>query len=208
MKLAEIKSPVSALPGVGPATVKLFAKLNIFTVAELLQWYPRDYEDRRRRVPIDAFERANVHTVAQVTAHEWFGYGKMRTLKLIVSDGTASAALIAFNRKFLQNSLPVGSIVAITGRFSVKYGQIQTTSFDVTKLADSGAVEDFDGMPLPDAGILPVYALTEGLNQKNVRKAVAAAVSRYVRGIEDELPEKIILSLGLVFKDSSLKFIH
>lgn len=208
MKLSEIKSPVSSLPGVGPAASALFSKLNIFTVADILSFYPRDYEDRRKHIPILDFEKAKVHTAATVTAHEWFGYGKMRTLKLIISDGTASAALICFNRAFLEKSLPVGCIIVVTGTFTVKYGQIQSTAFDVTKLAESGALSDFENMPLPNSGIVPVYPLTEGLTQKQVRKTVAAAINQYDRGIETELPAHIIEKRELLPKTQAIKFIH
>lgn len=208
MKLSEIKSPVSSLPGVGPAVSALFSKLNIFTVGDILSFYPRSYEDRRQHVPILHFENANVHTAAVITAHEWFGYGRMKTLKLIISDGAASAALICFNRAFLDKSLPVGCIISVTGSFSVKYGQIQSTSFDITKLADGGNLEDFKNAPLPDSGIIPVYPLTEGLTQKIIRKAVAAALSQYARGIDTELPEQIIKRRGLLAKTRALNYIH
>lgn len=208
MKLSEIKSPVSSLSGVGPAASALFSKLNIFTVGDILSFYPRNYEDRRQHVPILDFEKANVHTAAVITAHEWFGYGRMKTLKLIINDGAASAALICFNRAFLDKSLPVGCIISVTGSFSVKYGQIQSTSFDITKLADGGNLEDFKNAPLPDSGIIPVYPLTEGLTQKTVRKAVAAALSQYARGIDTELPEQIIERRGLLAKTRALNYIH
>ena len=118
MKLQDIKNSITTISGIGPAAAKLFAKLNIFTVSDLLSFYPKNYEDRTKRISIDNFQfSSKVHTIAQVIAHEWFGYGKMKTLKIIVSDGTASASLIAFNRQFLQNSLPVGSIIAVTGTF-------------------------------------------------------------------------------------------
>ena len=107
----------------------------------------------------------------------------MKTLKIIISDGTASASLVAFNRQFLQTSLPVGSIIAVTGAFTEKYGQIQSTSFDVTKIATTGNLEDFANTPIPDSGILPIYHLTEGLNQKNVRKFIQTAIKQYVHGI-------------------------
>lgn len=208
MKLSEIKSPVSSLSGVGPAASALFSKLNIFTVGDILSFYPRNYEDRRQQVPILDFEKANVHTAAVITAHEWFGYGRMKTLKLIINDGAASAALICFNRAFLDKSLPVGCIISVTGSFSVKYGQIQSTSFDITKLADGGNLEDFKNAPLPDSGIIPVYPLTEGLTQKIIRKAVAAALSQYARGIDTELPEQIIERRGLLAKTRALNYIH
>ena len=83
------------LPGVGPSTAKLFARMNIFTVSDLLQTYPRDYEDRTRRVLLKDFAQSKVHTVCRVVSHDWFGYGKMRTLKIFISDGSADAVLVS-----------------------------------------------------------------------------------------------------------------
>lgn len=208
MKLEEIRNSVSSLPGVGPAGAKLFAKLNIFTVCDLLEFFPREYEDRRKTVPISQFKNAKVHTIAQVTAHEWFGYGKMKTLKLIISDESHSASLIAFNRGFLQHSLPVGSIICVSGTFTEKFGQIQSSSFDVTKLSDKGTLEEYKNLPLPDSALLPIYPLTEGLNQKNVRKTVNAALSQYSGGIDNEIPESLIKERLLLSKKDAIRLIH
>ena len=109
MFLNELKVTVESLAGVGPATAKQFAKLNIFTVADLLSVYPRDYDDRTKKVTLAEFsQHPKVHTICKVVAHSWFGYGKMKTLKIEITDGTANAFLIAFNRSFLEKSLPVG----------------------------------------------------------------------------------------------------
>lgn len=208
MKLADIKNPVSTLPGVGPAAAKLFAKLNVFTVADLLTFYPKDYEDRTHRVPLSQFRQSKVHCAAVVTAHEWFGYGRMKTLKLIISDGTVDAQLIAFNRPFLEKQLPVGTIISVTGTFEIKYGALQSTSFEITKLEEDGNIEDFQNTALPDSGVLPVYPLTEGLNQKNVRKTIAAALREYGLGIENELPADVIASRRLLSKREALSLVH
>lgn len=208
MQISAIKTPVESLGGVGPATGKLFAKLNIFTVGDLLSFYPRDYEDRRKRVSLSQFEIAKVHTVAQVVSHQWFGYSAMKTLKIIISDGNTSATLICFNRQFLEKSLPVGCIISVTGTFSVKYGQIQSTAFDVTKLAESGNVLDYKDAPLPDSMIIPNYPLTEGLTQKVVRKAIGMAIKQYDKGIETELPQYIIEMRKILPKSEAIRLIH
>ena len=54
MKLVEIKNPITTLSGIGPAAAKLFAKLNIFTVADLLSFYPKNYEDRTKKISLQA----------------------------------------------------------------------------------------------------------------------------------------------------------
>ncbi|MCH5289046.1 MAG: ATP-dependent DNA helicase RecG [Treponema sp.] len=210
MKVSEILNAVSSLAGVGPATAALLANLNIFTVSDLLQWYPRDYEDRTRRISLADAYRQNVkaHTIAQVVAHEWFGYGQMRTLKLLVSDGSLRAELVAFNRAFLEKSLPVGAIVAVTGRFEEKYGRIQCTAFEAEKIADGGNLADFADSPVPNSRVFPRYHLTEGLSQKTLGKAVATALAKYALGIENELPDDVIARRGLLPKAQALRQIH
>ena len=126
MKINDIKNPVSTISGVGPQLTKNLAKLNIFTVGDLLQYYPRTYEDRSVKVTLDQYKtHPKIHTVARVMAHEWFGYGRMKTLKIIINDGTAPAEFICFNRAFLENQLEVGTVITVTGSFFVKYSKLQ-----------------------------------------------------------------------------------
>ena len=97
MKVCEILNSLDSLPGVGKATASLFAGLNIFTVGDLLQFFPKSYEDRTKKVPLNQYYTgAKVHTVAKVIKHEWFGYGKMKTLKILIEDGTCEGELVAF----------------------------------------------------------------------------------------------------------------
>ena len=209
MFLNELKVTVESLAGVGPATAKQFAKLNIFTVADLLSVYPRDYDDRTKKVTLAEFsQHPKVHTICKVVAHSWFGYGKMKTLKIEITDGTANAFLIAFNRSFLEKSLPVGSIISVTGRFEIKYNELQSTVFEASRLAYNGTLADYISAPVPDSALYPVYPLTEGLSQKNYRKTIGAALKAYGKTISDELPQEIIQERKLLPKQQALLQIH
>src|SRR5574344_711650 len=217
MKLSELNNPVETLGGIGPATTKQFARLNIFTVSDLLSTFPRDYEDRTQTVTLDKFAQlSKVHTICKVTAHDWFGFGRMRTLKIAITDGTANAWLIAFNRPFLEKALPEGSIVAGTGPFEVKYNSLQSTAFEAERLAYDGELSEYlttgsDGkqsFSIPNSGVIPVYPLTEGLSQKNFHKAISLALKQYGKAIEDELPKDIIESRHLLHKADALRLIH
>ena len=209
MFLNELKVTVESLAGVGPATAKQFAKLNIFTVADLLSVYPRDYDDRTKKVTLAEFsQHTKVHTICKVVAHSWFGYGKMKTLKIEITDGTANAFLIAFNRSFLEKSLPVGSIISVTGRFEIKYNELQSTAFEASRLAYDGILADYISAPVPDSALYPVYPLTEGLSQKNYRKTIGAALKAYGKTISDELPQEIIQERKLLPKQQALLQIH
>ena len=213
MKVKDIKTPVSAISGVGPQLAKVLAKVNIFTVGDLLLYFPRDYEDRTRKTTLYEYKKGKVHTVAQVIKHEWFGYGKMKTLKIIISDGTAAGELICFNRTFLEKTLPPGTIVSVTGQFFIKYSRLQSSSFEVNKITppssayENGKVNLQKLSPL-NSGILPVYPLTEGLTRKVLTKIIGTAIKQYAHGIEDELPPEIITKRNLLPKQEAIRLIH
>ncbi|MBR5097190.1 MAG: hypothetical protein IK094_08820, partial [Treponema sp.] len=209
MRLSEIQTPISSLPGVGPAMQKQFANLNIWTICDLLNYFPRSYKDRTKRISLSQFETAReVHTIASVVGHEWFGYGKMKTLKILIRDSSARAELICFNRPFLEKSFPVGSIIAVTGSFFVKYNALQSSAFDAELIAEDGALEDFENAAIPGSGILPVYKLTSGLTQKKVYKVVAAAISQCCSAIDNDLSDDIIARRGLMQKRDAIRTIH
>jgi ATP-dependent DNA helicase RecG len=200
MFLRELGQSVNVLKGAGPQVSARLAKLGVYSVADLLLDYPRDYDDRTSFVPFVEFaKQPRVRTLAEVVAHAWFGYGRMRTLKVTVRDETSSAVLVCFNRPFLENQLPLGSRVVVTGKFSYRYGDIQSSSFEVEPLGVDKA---------PVSGILPVYALTEGLNQGQVRRVMKAAIVEYGSKVEEELPAALRERRALMPKREALRAVH
>ena len=214
MRLSDIKTPVSSITGIGPKLTAILARQNIFTAGDLLQYFPRDYEDRTRKITLTEFELGKVHTVAQVTGHEWFGYGAMRTLKVIINDGTATAELLCFNRAFLEKVLVPGTLITVTGAFSIKYGRLQSTSFEAVKMEIPEELRNhikefrFDAIEPAESGVIPIYPLTEGLTHKALCKAIAKALQQYAHGIEDEIPAEIIARRGLIAKQDAVRQIH
>ena len=208
MKVSQIKNPVSSISGIGPQLTKCLAKLNVFTVGDLLEYYPRNYDDRTKRIFLKDFaSHQKVHTVAKVVSHQWFGYGNMKTLKIIIDDSSATAELICFNRQFLEKVLTPGSIITVTGQFYVKYNSLQSSSFEAVKMnVDSNS--DLSVLTPLDNRVVPVYPLTEGLTQKALQKAISQAISQYSHGIENEIPDDLIEKHGLLQKQQAIRFIH
>ena len=188
---------------------KQLANLNVWTIGDLLGYYPRSYKDRTKKVSLSQFETAReVHTIASVTGHEWFGYGRMKTLKILIKDSTARAELICFNRPFLEKAFPVGAVIAVTGCFFVKYNALQSSAFEAELIAESGALEEYENTAIPGSGILPVYKLTSGLTQKKISKAIAAALSQCGAAIDNDLPGDIIARRDLMQKRDAIRTIH
>ena len=149
MYLRELTQSVSALKGAGPSICTRLARLGIYTVADLLLRAPRDYEDRSRAVLFREALRTGspANTVGVVVAHDWFGYGRTRTLKILVDDGSATVCLVCFNRAFLADRHPVGSRVRVTGTLALRFNELQSASFEIEAVAEGQG---------PEAGILPI----------------------------------------------------
>lgn len=210
MKINDIKNSVSTLQGAGKATVKHLSNLNIFTIGDLLQFYPRSFEDRTEQVNLNQFNLKKVHTIAKVIDHQFFGYGKMKTLKIIIQDTTAKASLIAFNQPFLQQTLPIGAMIGVTGIFKIKYNELQSTSFETFVISSDNnlALEEAENYKLPDSGIYPIYPLTQGLTRKTLVKLINQAISQYSIGIDNEIPEHLIAKHNLLQKKDAIRKIH
>ena len=195
MFLRELKEPVSRLKGAGPALTGNLARLGISTTGALLCHYPRDWEDRSRHVPLKNWKNGRVCTEVQITAKNWFGFGRMKTLKIHVEDETAEANLVCFNRPFLDKQLSVGLRCRLYGHFYFKYGEIQSSAFEIEPLGGANS-------------ILPVYPLTAGLSQNTLRKLMRQALNTFASALEDELPESLITRDGLFHKTEAIKAIH
>jgi ATP-dependent DNA helicase RecG len=205
MFLRELKEPISRLKGVGSTAAANLARLGITNVASLLCHYPRDWEDRSHPVPLKDWKKGNVCTEVTVLAKDWFGYGRMKTLKVYVEDESVGASLVCFNRPFLEKQLHVGARYRLFGHFYFKYGEIQSTAFDIEPL---GAIGSAASTGKPINPILPVYPLTAGLNQGLLRKLTHRALTEYGSTLEDELPLSLINQDGLLHKYDAVRAIH
>ena len=208
MKLSAIETPISSLTGVGPTLAKTLSKVGIFTIADLLSYWPRDFEDRTKKISLSQFNSGKVHTIAQVLSHEYFGYGKMRTLRIRIDDGTRTASLVCFNRPFLAKTLPENSVISVTGKFVLRYGELQCTSFDAECIAQDTSIDEFRNSEVPNSRVLPIYPLTQGLSQVQIRKLTEKALYQYCKGIENEIPEHIIKKRNLLPKNLAVYKMH
>ncbi|MDR2181433.1 MAG: ATP-dependent DNA helicase RecG [Treponema sp.] len=197
MFLRELIDPIEKIKGAGPASSRILAAAGITGVGQLLSRYPRDYEDRSRAIPLRDWRKGPVCTTARVIAHDWFGFGTMRTLKVYIEDSGDRACLVCFNRPFLQKTLPVGERVRVWGRFYYKYGELQASAFET----DAEGGKKF-------GAILPVYPLSAGLNQALLRKLTKNALEQYGSAIDDEVPAPAAESEALLRKGEAITIIH
>ncbi len=198
--LREYSQELRYLKGVGPVVASLFKKVGIGSISDILLYFPRDYVDRRSIDRIrDSFNKEQVNLVVRVVAQDVIGWGKKKTLKVYVEDESGRAALVCFGRNFLSRLLLPGKWFFVSGSFSYKYGEIQSTNFEVEPISANNDVHK---------RIVPIYPLTEGLTQKQVRRVVKSALEFVRDNISDELPPSLIKKYSFMPRARAIKEIH
>lgn len=209
MLLSELTIAIEHISGVGKKTAHILTKLNIFNVSQLVSHYPRDWEDKTKIIPLNEFSATKkVFTPVQILSHEYIGYGTMKTLKVAITDGKTQAFLLCFNRPFLSKILTINAIVSLSGIFYYKYNELQSSRFEIDFLSANGNLSDFFNKPLPNSGLIPIYPLTAGMSQIQLKKIIQKALHVYVKGIETELPPYLIEKYDLLQKNEAIHCIH
>ncbi|MCL2208556.1 MAG: ATP-dependent DNA helicase RecG [Treponema sp.] len=198
MFIRNLSVPLNKINGIGSAAIPKLARLGIYRASDLLLYYPRGWEDRSEVNLLSGYNKGKICTQIRVLSREWIGYGKMRTLKVYIEDDSAQAALLCFNRPWLEKQLLEGGQYRLWGRFYVKYGELQSSSFEVENI---DCENSFDR-------ILPVYPLTSGVTQIMLRRFIYNTIRLYADKIENELPSALMEKYKLTAKNEAIKAIH
>ena len=108
------------LKGVGPKRAGLFNKLGIYSVEDLLYYFPRRYEDRSRISPISQLGIGEPRTVRAriLRTYERRGFRNkgLSVFEALVEDGTGRLPCVWFNQPYLRNYLVSGKEVLLYGK--------------------------------------------------------------------------------------------
>jgi len=172
---------VTQIKGIGEKKAGLLARLNIEKVEDFLYFYPRDYQDRRSTVKIDSLTpgkafliRARVALLIKNNKY----YARKRVLRLLVDDGSASLEVVFFNAKYLENTFKQGAEYFFYGKITADEGKKQMIHPEFMT-TDGGA----------EKGIIPIYPLTAGISQLEMRKWQRAALDSLDQVCEYMPPE-------------------
>lgn len=168
--MIDLNQDVKYVKGVGPNRVKLLNKLNIYTLKDLITYYPREHEDRSKATKIaDAVdgEETLIRAVCVSKVNEIRTRRKNMTIyKLIVRDDTGSAILTWYNQSYLKSKFALGETYSFFGKVTTKNGNVEMMS----------PTFDEEGKNKNTGKIIPVYPLTYNLSRKyhktNYRKWV------------------------------------
>lgn len=191
---------VTALKGVGVKKADALEKLNIRTLEDLMLFFPRGYEDRRNRIKIAQLkqeEAAVIKGKVAVISSGSFRYGKKQPMKLLVSDETGAVEVVFFNAAYLKNVFKNGEEYVFYGKPTFNFNKLQMIHPEFSKNQDESENE----------GILPVYPLTKGVTQKEMRQWQRCLSELYPE-LDDYLSDEIKEKNRLCSLQYALENIH
>jgi ATP-dependent DNA helicase RecG len=196
-----LKSPVTALHGVGPRRSELLSRLGLHTIRDMLYFLPRRYDDYSRLKSINRLELGEKATViARVRTADVYKTRAGRPLfKAVLSDGTGHLEVTWFNQPFLANSIKPGQQIVISGQVDEYLGRTCFNSPEWEPLRDE---------LLHTKRIVPVYPLTEGISGKQLRRLMNRTVTYWARLLPDYVPISVLQSEGLLDLESAILEAH
>jgi ATP-dependent DNA helicase RecG len=195
----ELKSPVTAVKGVGEELARKLAILGVRTVGELIDYLPRRYEDYSDVVAIRDTQPGpiTVKAVVKQASGRYVRRG-MHITEAVVNDETGSLRIIWFNQPYRAQGLKAGAEYYFSGNFELSHQRMQLMS------PSAELVSDFT---VNTARIIPVYRETKGLTSKQIRKSIAACRT-LMRLLPETLPEWLLDAQDLMPRRDAVLAMH
>lgn len=195
------KTSIRELKGIGDKTQKLFEKVGVSTVGDLIRYYPRGYDIYEDPVPVSEAEEGRTQTISGAIYGrvQVSGSTKMQVTTMYVKDLTGTMKVIWFRMPFLRSTFAKGGAVTLRGRIVRKRDGLVMEHPEIFYPCDKYA----DRLNT----LQPLYGLTSGLTNNAVAKAVRQALD----GMDlasDLLPSRIRLRYGLAEYNYAVRGIH
>jgi len=196
----EANDKIKIIKGIGEKTEKLFLKCGIETVQDLLEHYPRGYEEFEKPVPIIAVREG---TTAAIEASLMMTpkVKRVRNLQIVnaqVKDTSASISLTWFNMPFLLKTLRYGYRYIFRGKVIRKNGIL---------VMEQPAIYQWESYVKYLKILQPVYPLTEGLTNTAITKAIKQVVAE-LSFSKDYIPKSITKEYELMDRIKAFKEVH
>lgn len=191
---------VRCIKGIGAKTAELLQKLDIYTVGDLLSYYPRSYDTYELPVPVGEVREGKMVTIeaSVIKSADVTRYRNLQVLTCIVRDPSGTLKLTWYNQPYMKNQLTMGTRHLFRGRIVRKKGSL------VMEQPEKYTREEYHRLLQV---LQPVYGLTEGLHNKTLSKAVATALS-CCEPEEDFIPARIAKAHNLIAHRYAVEEIH
>lgn len=207
-------TPIQFLKGAGPARRARLQKLNLLTVGDLLEHYPRAYLDRTRMTSLA--ELTPGETVSAIGVIRSVSVrrtrGRMRNVHVILEDGSGVVEAVWFNQPYLTGVLRRGRQVLVSGPVEFyRRLQFRNPEFELIEEGEGTQADTRQDPGADDAsapGIVPVYPLTAGVSQRVMRQLVSQATDALLPTLTEFMPSEILARAGLMDWGEAHRQVH
>ncbi|MFA5292288.1 MAG: ATP-dependent DNA helicase RecG [Phycisphaerae bacterium] len=193
--------PVQFLKGVGPARAQTFAKLEVKTAADLLEYYPREWYFAPPPVKIEQLKPDHIVTLAGfIESTDWQAWRKPPYFEAYVNDDTGVCRIIWFHGRFLQDKITPGAKIVVWGKTTLYKHQLQLTNPKFIIVEEDEIIADsFSG---------PVYPATANLSSGQMKKIVHDSLDKLVESVPEFFDAGFLKKANLIGRQKAFKQIH
>lgn len=195
----QIGDSITTVRGVGDRVAKKFATLGIATVGDLIENYPRRYDDFSQMSPISRLKPGTVSIQAVIKqAKGRYVRRGMHITEAVASDDTDSVRLVWFNQPYRETSLKAGQSYFISGQYELSHQRFAIMNPSIELASD---------FPVHTARIVPIYRETKGLSSVQIRRALGELLP-VIRSQPETLPAWIVKEQKLMPRAAALEAMH
>ncbi len=196
-----LNKDIQFIKGVGPKKALKLNKLNIFTVKDLLYYFPRHYEDRSNVKKICKLEHDEKVCVKGIVSdiRDYDAKNKMKITKIVIRDETGFLSLVFFNQGYISKVFKKNDSV-------IAYGKVKREG-NIFEM-NSPEIEFFTNAPSSTCKLMPVYPLTYGVINKDIINTIKTIYTNEKITIKEYLPKQIIEKYKLCSIDFAIRNLH
>lgn len=199
--MIDLLKDVKYIKGVGPERVKSLNKIGIFTLEDLITYFPRAYEDRSKVKKISEVENGEeclIEAVCVSKISEIRIRKNMTIYKLIVRDETATCEITWFNMSYLKTKFKLGNKYKFFGKVKRNVSKIEMNSPIFEEAENSNNT----------GKIIPIYSSIHEISQNVLKKIVDNGIKYVYGNLEETLPDDLLKEYNLIDINRAIKNIH
>lgn len=199
--MIDLEKDIQYVKGIGPKKAYKLNKLGIFTLKDLLFYFPRQFEDRnnlKKIAQLQNDEKATIKAVI-VSVNTTNPKKGMTLTKIDIKDETGYAKLAFFNQPHIKNLYKCGDTVLVFGKVKKEFKTIELSSCEIEHLTNA---------PKSTCKVMPIYPLTYGVTNKEIISIIKSVLNNEELRIKEYLPQRIIEKYKLCSIDYAIRNIH
>ena len=197
----DLNKEIQFVKGIGPKRAEKLHKLNIFTLKDLIYYFPRQYEDRSKVKKINQLENEEKVTIKGViTRMDSYSPKKgMNIIRMDMRDDTGYIKLSFFNQEYIKRAFKSGDSIVVFGKVKIENNFKEFVPIEI---------EHYSSKPQSNCKIEPVYPLTYGLSNKELQGIIRSVLTKEEFKVKEYLPTYILEKYKLCGIDFAVRNIH